>query len=408
MMQQKAPLFGDLKSADLIMSNNCHKEQKRLGRSVCRFNQSIFDKYSMAIVRQGNYNKLNQNPTLLNKLHATLGTTLVEASPHNFTWGIGLRESDPRIQQRETWLGQNKLGQVLTELRDEIFLEFKTLATINFSSTPTQKVEQKQEQEHELDLIGPEYTTKPSHATKERFTFFNGVKSIYHVNYIAYFTIASVTYNCVQQHRQYSKARLFDDDVRASQIMNATNSDEQRRLGSKVTHFNKDVWNSKTNLLMHEANSNKFSQNNEPKQELLATAGTTLAQACPFRGDWSTGYFMDEPNCHNRQQWNGMNKLGEILTNLREEILYIANNTKKETPQINDIATCFGPEVVTETLKWACPEIGHYFNYIEEKIHPVDAKWDRQVLNDYRDYYIRDGILWHISNTRGRTRSIQE
>jgi len=61
------------------------------------------------------------------------------------------------------------------------------------------------------------------------------------VNYIENFTIANVTYNCVQQFRQYSKARLFDDDVRASQIINAFNPDEQRRLGSKVTHFNEDV-----------------------------------------------------------------------------------------------------------------------------------------------------------------------
>jgi len=134
------------------------------------------------------------------------------------------------------------------------------------------------------------------------------------------------------------------------------------------------MWNSKTNLLMHEANFNKFVQNNELKQELLATAGTTLAQACPFRGDWSTSYFVDELNCHHRQSWNGINKLGEILTNLREEILYIANNTKTNTIHINNMATCFKPEVDYKTLQRVCPEIGHYFKYIEEKIQPVDAK----------------------------------
>jgi len=72
------------------------------------------------------------------------------------------------------------------------------------------------------------------------------------VNYIANFKIANVTYNSVQQYRQYSKAKLFDDDVRESQIMNATNPDEQRRLGSRVKHFNKDVSNNKTNSLMQE------------------------------------------------------------------------------------------------------------------------------------------------------------
>jgi len=59
---------------------------------------------------------------------------------------------------------------------------------------------------------------------------------------------------------------------------------------------------------MQEANFHKFTQNDELKQELLATSGTTLALACPFRGDWGTGFFVDEPNCHHRPQWNGMNK----------------------------------------------------------------------------------------------------
>jgi len=96
-----------------------------------------------------------------------------------------------------------------------------------------------------VDQIGHEYTTKPSGPDKERFTFFNGVRSIYHVNYIANFKISDITYNSVQQYRQHRKAQLYDDDVRTSQIMNATNPDEQKRIGSKVTHFNQETWNNK-------------------------------------------------------------------------------------------------------------------------------------------------------------------
>jgi len=115
-MQQKALQFGDLHTAKLIMNTDCPKQQKNLGRKVCNFNQIIWDKYSMAVVRQRNYCKFNQNPLILNQLHATINTTMVEASPHDYTWGIGLRENDFRSQQRHTWLGQNKLGQILTEL----------------------------------------------------------------------------------------------------------------------------------------------------------------------------------------------------------------------------------------------------------------------------------------------------
>jgi len=153
-----------------------------------------------------------------------------------------------------------------------------------------------------VEPIIQEGTPIPSQTNKELFTFFNGVKSIYHVNYITNFIISDVTYNSVQQFRQHKKAKLFDDNVRASQIMNATNPDEQRRISLKVTYFNQDKWNTQSNLLMHEGNFHKFMQNNKLKQELLATTGTTLVQACPFKGDWSTGYFVDDPNCHNRQK----------------------------------------------------------------------------------------------------------
>jgi len=56
----------------------------------------------------------------------------------------------------------------------------------------------------------------PAPPTKEQFTVFNGIKSIYHENYITEFTVAGVTYNCVKQFRQHRKAQLFDDDVRAA------------------------------------------------------------------------------------------------------------------------------------------------------------------------------------------------
>jgi len=97
-----------------------------------------------------------------------------------------------------------------------------------------------------VDQIDRESTPKPNGDTdKKLFTFFNGLKSIYHVNYITKFIISNVTYNSVQQLRQHRKAQLFDDDVRAVQIMNATNTDEQKKIGLKVTYFNQNTWNNK-------------------------------------------------------------------------------------------------------------------------------------------------------------------
>jgi len=85
-----------------------------------------------------------------------------------------------------------------------------------------------------------------------------------------------------------------------------------------------------------------------------------------------------------------MNKLGEILTNLREEIKYKAETPTKIITLINDNGACFEREIDLGTLQRACPEIGHYFKYIEGKKRPNNAKWDRRVPNDYRDFYIKD------------------
>jgi len=50
MMEQKALLFGDVKTAELIMMTKCPKKQKRLGRTAVGFNQLIWDDNSLTIV----------------------------------------------------------------------------------------------------------------------------------------------------------------------------------------------------------------------------------------------------------------------------------------------------------------------------------------------------------------------
>ncbi|OXA46823.1 uncharacterized protein LOC110855922 [Folsomia candida] len=120
MMYNKAKLFKDEDIATKILNTEEPFKCKKLGRQVKKFDQAIWNMHSRTIVKEGNRHKFTQNPALLEKLRATKGTTLAEASPRDLLYGIGLSANNPRASDRNKWRGRNVLGQILTDLRDEL------------------------------------------------------------------------------------------------------------------------------------------------------------------------------------------------------------------------------------------------------------------------------------------------
>lgn len=124
MMYHKAMLFFDRKIATEIMSITDVKEIKKLGRQVKGFDEAIWEYFRSKVVYEGNKAKFMQNEDLRKALFATKGTTLVEASPNDTIWGIGLAEDDERALKRKTWQGKNLLGEILTQIRIELMGEY--------------------------------------------------------------------------------------------------------------------------------------------------------------------------------------------------------------------------------------------------------------------------------------------
>lgn len=120
MMAMKAKMFGDDDTFERIMEEDSPREQKKLGRQVKGFDAERWNLRAREIVYEGNHAKFTQNPELLDKLMETRGTTLVEASPYDCIWGIGMREGDAGITDRNNWRGTNWLGEVLTGLREDL------------------------------------------------------------------------------------------------------------------------------------------------------------------------------------------------------------------------------------------------------------------------------------------------
>ena len=127
MMWDKATLFNDTEIADQIMDTSNPSKQKALGRKVSRFDKKYWRKYAREIVYKINKHKFIQNPELMQVLLDTEGTTIVEASPFDKIWGIGLGVDHPDATDRTKWLGTNWLGQVLTDLRNNTINNTKVL-----------------------------------------------------------------------------------------------------------------------------------------------------------------------------------------------------------------------------------------------------------------------------------------
>lgn len=117
MMWRKALLFGDTSVAARVLASRTPGEAKALGRQVSGFDDDVWVSSRLEIVIEGNLAKFGQDPSLRSYLLGTGSRVLVEASPLDRVWGIGLEASDPRAADPSSWLGLNLLGEALMEVR---------------------------------------------------------------------------------------------------------------------------------------------------------------------------------------------------------------------------------------------------------------------------------------------------
>lgn len=120
MMAEKARLFGDEEACARIMASVSPRRQKALGQSVVGFDESRWQASRLDIVLRGNLAKFSQSPRLLRRLCSTGHRVLVEASPLDQVWGIGMRADDEQIEDPAAWRGQNLLGVVLMKVREQL------------------------------------------------------------------------------------------------------------------------------------------------------------------------------------------------------------------------------------------------------------------------------------------------
>lgn len=117
MMVGKARLFGDHAMAARILAAPHPGEAKQLGRAVAGFDDALWEQRRSEIVVAGNLAKFGQHAPLREFLLRTGDRILVEASPVDRIWGIGLAAADPDAERPERWRGENLLGFALMQVR---------------------------------------------------------------------------------------------------------------------------------------------------------------------------------------------------------------------------------------------------------------------------------------------------
>lgn len=120
MMAGKAKLFGDDELLAKIIDAKSPAEVKKLGRQISGFDAALWDKHKFEIVVKGNFLKFSQHDGLKEFLSATNTRVIVEASPVDNIWGIGMASDHPQVKNPAAWRGENLLGYALMEVRDMI------------------------------------------------------------------------------------------------------------------------------------------------------------------------------------------------------------------------------------------------------------------------------------------------
>ena len=118
MMAEKARLFKDEGALKDILNAYHPNQMKLIGKKVKNFNQDIWDKEKMSIVKIGNMAKFSQNPKIKRFLIGTYTKVLVKTNEYDNIWGIGLGKNDENLTNPLKWNGENLLGFILMNVRD--------------------------------------------------------------------------------------------------------------------------------------------------------------------------------------------------------------------------------------------------------------------------------------------------
>lgn len=132
-------------------------------------------------------------------------------------------------------------------------------------------------------------------------------------------------FQCAEQAFMYEKATFFGDHIRAARILELPINTPNlplvaKKLGRSVSPYIDERWTPVRDDIMYDVEFSKFTDAVEMGDALLNTGDKILVEASPWDRYWGIGYSEHEPHAHEPTKWTGLNKLGRVLMQVREDI----------------------------------------------------------------------------------------
>lgn len=123
-MYKKANFYGDENLIKAVLTAKTAAQTKILMNGARGFDNGSWKKLRVEVMKKACLEKFKQNRPLRIALLGTNNSTLVEASPSDIFWGIGLNFTNALKLHPNKWRGSNMLGRILSEVRETLAHEF--------------------------------------------------------------------------------------------------------------------------------------------------------------------------------------------------------------------------------------------------------------------------------------------
>ena len=138
--------------------------------------------------------------------------------------------------------------------------------------------------------------------------------------HLASFEVDGFEYSSAEQYLSFKKAMLFNDMATAKAVMRVSDPGKQKLKVKKLKNFDIERWVDKAPVILKTALTAKFQQNDDLKDELLATGDTLIAEASPYDCLFGIGLSLNHPDAVKQSEWRGKNILGSTLMAVRDEL----------------------------------------------------------------------------------------